>query len=141
VKQGKDPRFEFGEFLDERGFTQALHDTDVFVITEKPGSGASFIPSKLIPGIASGTPVLAVCDRSGPLGKEMQEAGLGQVLEWSHIGDLPTTLASFIGNPDQFRAWQQNCLNQARTYHRDFAIPRIDALLREAAGKKGSGER
>lgn len=132
INRSHDPRFEFGEFLDEQGFTRALHESDVYVITEKPGSGASFIPSKLIPGIASGTPVLAVCDQAGPLGREMQEAGLGQVLEWDQIVDLPQVLSSFISQPDQFRCWQSNCINHSRNYNRDFSIQRLEYLLRKA---------
>ena len=62
VENRGDRRFEFGPFLDEAGFAAALHHTDFFVITEKSGSQHSFIPSKLVPGLASGTPILAVSD-------------------------------------------------------------------------------
>jgi colanic acid biosynthesis glycosyl transferase WcaI len=131
VVTGGDRRFEFGEFLDEAGFAKALHDTDIFVITEKSGSGASFIPSKLIPGIASGTPVLAICDRSGPLGREMREAGLGPILEWSETSQIANTLRGIAHDTDKFVGWQRHCLEHARTYHRDHAIGRMDDLIRQ----------
>lgn len=130
-----DARFAFGEFLDEPGFTRALHDADVFVITEKPGVGASFIPSKLIPGIASGTPLFAVCDRSGPLGREMSEAGLGVVLEWGEFELMRAKLDELTGDPQRFRTFQECCLAHARNYSRDVAIPRIADLLREAVAR------
>lgn len=130
VAHGGDSRFAFGEFLDEPGFTRALHETDVFVITEKPGVGASFIPSKLIPGIASGTPVFAVCDRTGPLGREMSEAGLGEVLEWNEISQMERSLTQLTRDPNRFREYQEHCLNHARQYSRDVALDRFEHLLR-----------
>src|SRR5262249_34420548 len=48
-----DNRFTFGGLLDERGYVRKLHDADFYVITEKEGSGASFFPSKMIPGMMS----------------------------------------------------------------------------------------
>lgn len=138
VASAGDSRFTFGEFLDEPGFTQALHETDLFVITEKSGAGASFIPSKLIPGIATGTPVLAVCDRSGPLGREMQEAGLGIVLEWFEVSSLPEFLTGIAANPEQFHRWQANCLQHARTYQREHSIARMEELLREMISACGT---
>lgn len=136
VKEGGDARFAFGEFLDEPGFTRALHEADVFVITEKPGVGASFIPSKLIPGIASGTPVFAVCDRSGPLGREMAEAGLGAVLEWEQFDRLAQVLGELTGDVARFRAVQESCLVHARNYSREVAVGRFAELIRTMAGGK-----
>ena len=136
IGKSRDPRFQFGEFLDEAGFARALHDADVFVITEKPGSGASFIPSKLIPGISSGTPVLAICDRSGPLGREMLEAKLGPVLEWAEVRNVGEVLKEVAGNTDRFVAWQKCCVEHAKTYSRDYAVPRIARLLEELVNSR-----
>lgn len=126
-----DVRFVFGEFLDEASFTQALHVSDIFVITEKPGSGASFIPSKLIPGIASGTPVLAVCDRTGPLGSELTAAGLGVIVEWAAFDQIEEQFRVLTGNATQFASYQQRCLDHAQTYSRAVGIDRFDRLLAE----------
>jgi colanic acid biosynthesis glycosyl transferase WcaI len=127
----QDSRFRFGGFLDESGFTTALHEADLFVITEKPGSGASFIPSKLIPGIATGTPIIALCDRSGPLGVEMTESGLGLVLEWTEIDRLNSLLDDREELSQRVLVWQNNCLQRAITYDRSYAIPRIGKLIEE----------
>jgi colanic acid biosynthesis glycosyl transferase WcaI len=138
VETTLDPRFLFGEFLDEPGFARALHETDVFVITERPGSGASFIPSKLIPCIATATPVLAVCDRSGPLGMEMTSARLGKVVEWNETLQLTELLSDFLEDAALFRQRQADCLTHSRNYHRDTAVPRFDQLLRELADQRAS---
>ncbi len=136
IAEGSDARFAFGEFLDEAGFTRALHDTDVFVITEKPGSGASFIPSKLIPGIASGTPVLAVCDRSGPLGSELSAAGLGVLVEWADVDRIEDRFRELTGDAAGFTACQQRCLNHARNYSRAVGIGLFDARLKDLAHRR-----
>ena len=128
VAGGKDPRFRFAGFLEEPAFAQALHDTDIFVITEKPGAGASFIPSKLIPCIASGTPVLAICDRSGPLGREMADAGLGCVIEWSEFHEIEFKIGQLTHD---FQMCQQRCLAHARDYTSEVAVERFDVLLRQ----------
>jgi colanic acid biosynthesis glycosyl transferase WcaI len=134
VKEAGDPRFIFGEFLDEAGFVRALHETDWFVISEKPGVGASFIPSKLIPCIATGTPVLAVCDKAGPLGREATEQGLGLVLEWSETSRLAVLVEEGL-HPERFRRWQENCLRHARTYSGPVAIGRFARLLGGVVGR------
>ena len=130
VAASGDARFEFGEFLDEPGFVAALFETDVFVITEKPGVGASFIPSKLIPCIATATPVLAVCDADGPLGQEVNAHGLGATVDWSEIDALWSRLAGIVESPDDFRGYQQRALDRSQSYAR---IPIIETVEREFA--------
>lgn len=123
-----DKRFETRPFLEEKDFVRALHDTDIFVITEKSGSGASFIPSKLIPSIATGTPVLAVCDKSGPLGREMDGACLGLRMDWEGLSGLADALNRLQGDTETFRKYQVNALQHARHYSREHAVRRFTEL-------------
>ena len=124
----RDKRFEMRPFLDEKEFVRALQDTDMFVITEKSGSGASFIPSKLIPSIATGTPVLAICDKSGPLGREMEEAGLGLRMDWILLSELANVLKRLQSDTEVFRKYQVNALQHARRYSREYAVQRFVEL-------------
>lgn len=136
IEQANDPRITFGPFLDEPGFAAALHETDYFVITEKAGSGGSFIPCKMISGVASGSAILAVCDEESPLGQEMALAQCGPCLPWDRLGEVPNLLAQTTA--DQFRAWQERALDRAAFYHRDNVISRFDdylhTLVRDGAG-------
>ena len=93
IQQEGDARFAFGPLVSDTEFVEAIHATDWFVISETQGAGSSFLPSKLIPCIALGTPVLSVSDRSGPLGREVTEYGLGIAVEWSQFDELPSQLA------------------------------------------------
>lgn len=131
-----DRRFAFHDLTDEAGLARALHDTDFFVITEKAGTGGSFIPSKLIPGLASGTPILAVCDSDSPLGREMEDARPGPRLDWDRLAAVPEVVAADAAT---FGAWQQRALERAGFYAREEVIDRYaDTVRRAASGVKAS---
>jgi len=136
IAQTKDPRFTFGPFLDEGGFAAALLETDFFVITEKSGSGGSFIPCKMISGIASGSPILAVCDTESPLAMEMKESQTGPCFSWEEVNKIPAWLQSIRHEPDQFAQWQANARTRAAFYHRDNVIQGFASALRDAAARK-----
>lgn len=129
IEQLGDDRFSFGPFLDEAGFIRAIHESDLFVITEKAGSGGSFIPSKLIPAISTGTPILAVCDREGPLGEEMHRAHLGPHVAWSDLDQVPTLLRTLAASPESARAWQQHALDRSVFYQRERVVDEFERTI------------
>jgi glycosyltransferase involved in cell wall biosynthesis len=129
VEAGGDPRFAFGSFLSEPEYVAALFDTDVFVITERAGVGASFMPSKLIPCIGTGTPILGVCDREGPLGREIGEHGLGKVITWPQIDELEVQLEQLAGDATAFEAMQRAALARATAYSREHVIATVEREL------------
>jgi glycosyltransferase involved in cell wall biosynthesis len=132
VEAGGDPRFGFAGLLPESEFVRAVHGSDWFVVPEKPRAGFSFFPSKLIPCMSVGTPVLAISDRSGSLGREVTEHEVGIVVEWSELDQLPARLARYYREPSMFTTLQQNCLRRAQAYNRDHAMDRLEDLLRES---------
>ncbi len=125
-----DDRFEFGPFLSEADFVRAIHASDLFVITETAGSGGSFIPSKLIPAIATGTPIMAVSDDESPLGREVIANGLGPHIPWNRLGQVPALLEGTRSNPENLHSWQQAALDRSRFYDRDRVIGEFDSALR-----------
>lgn len=130
-----DARFSCHALTDEAGLARALYDADFFVITEKAGSGGSFIPSKLIPGLASGTPILAVCDAGSPLGREMVQSEPGPRFGWDDLEGVSSLLHHLPGPAGRYGAWQRNALERARFYDRNALIDRyaetIHRILRE----------
>jgi colanic acid biosynthesis glycosyl transferase WcaI len=117
-----DRRISLGKFLPEEVFVEELYGADLFVITETADVGASFLPSKLIPCIATGTPVLAICDRSGPLGTEVSTYGLGWVVPWQDIPILPRLLIETpVGSPP-YRQMAEACLCRANAFRREAAL-------------------
>ncbi|HPO13832.1 MAG TPA: glycosyltransferase [Candidatus Hydrogenedentes bacterium] len=130
VEQTKDDRFSFGPFLDEPAFAEALHDTDFFVITEKSGSGGSFIPCKMIPGMASGSVILAVSDAESPLGREMTAERPGPWFSWDDLASVPSMLTAIHENPAQFADWQANARRRAEFHERNRVISRFETAIR-----------
>ncbi len=130
VEQTQDARFSFGPFLDEPAFAEALHDTDFFVITEKSGSGGSFIPCKMIPGMASGSAILAISDADSPLGKEMNTEHPGPWFSWDTLDAVPRMLESIREHPAQFSAWQANARRRAGFHERNRVLHRFETAIR-----------
>ncbi len=142
VESSGDRRFEFGALLPQSEFVDAIHATDWFVIPQKSSVGSSFFPSKLIPSICLGTPILAVSETTGPLGREVSENGLGMIIPWSQLDRLPGELDAVCRAPERFAELQENCVRRARVYSRDFAIDHFEALLLDqCARSKASSER
>ncbi len=130
IERTCDPRFTYGHFLPEPAFAQALHEADYFVIPERTGSGGSFIPCKTIAGLASHTPILAVCDNDSPLGQEVIEHQLGPHYTWDELDELPGALNAAGEHPRLFYQWQTNCMRRAEFYRRERLI---DAFAQEFA--------
>ena len=120
IRSVGDARFEMHGLSDEAGLARALHEADFFVVTERGDAGGSFIPSKLIPALAAETPVLAVCDGTGPLGREMSENRLGPQFEWQDVGQVPAMLEAVT--PEAFIDWQRHAASRAAFYDRDRVI-------------------
>ncbi|MEX0821784.1 MAG: glycosyltransferase [Rhodothermales bacterium] len=123
-----DPRFDLRGLSDEPELARALHDADFAVITERPASGGSFIPSKLIPALAAGTPVLAVCDAKSPLGREMAEHEPGPRFSWEDAAAVPELLSSL--DAARYAEWQRRALERAAFYDRDRVVDEYARELR-----------
>jgi colanic acid biosynthesis glycosyl transferase WcaI len=128
----QDPRFEFGPFLDEKSFVERLHECDMFLITERSGSGSSYMPSKLIPAIATGTPILAVCDAESSLGREMARSELGPSIRWTDLDAVDAAIEQ-AADPAQYAQWQAAGRLRSRDFDRRVIIDEIERSLRELA--------
>jgi colanic acid biosynthesis glycosyl transferase WcaI len=122
MEQVQDPRFTFGPFMEEPEFARKLSEADVFIITEKSGSGGSFIPCKTISGLAAGCAILAVCDADSPLGQEMREHQPGPWFSWDDAGKAPALLAALSRDPTPLAQWQQRAKQRAVFYERNRII-------------------
>ena len=124
-----DPRFELRDLTDEDGLARALHSADFYVITEREGAGNSFIPSKLIPGMTSATPILAVCDAGGPLGQEVIDHGIGAQIGWHDDEAVTTFFQGLRQDPNQYLRWCENALERSHFYDRERGIDRCVQAL------------
>ena len=130
LDQSKDPRFTLSNLLPDQEFIDAVKSADAFVCCEKPSSGFAFIPSKIIPSISLGTPLLAISDVGSPLGQEVITNGLGLHIDWNSISSLESKLPGFIQRRNQY---SENCLKRADYYCRDTCLNRYEKLGQRVA--------
>lgn len=100
IAQLCDSRIELHGILDDDAYLNRLLTATACVVTQKPGIGANFLPSKVLPCLATGTPILAVCDPTSPLGQEVMLRRIGVLCDLSRPGDLQTALSSDWNAPE-----------------------------------------
>jgi colanic acid biosynthesis glycosyl transferase WcaI len=127
--------------LSEADFARALAWCDFYTITESSGVGGSFIPSKLVPAMMAGTPILAVSDSDSPLGQEVRGSEPGLHLTWSTVAGIGDRLAAV--STAEYAGWALNAKRRAEFYDRVRLISEIagvvEAIVRR--GLQGNGRR
>ena len=117
------PGVHLGTVLDEPAYVSSLLTTSACLVTQRPGVGANFLPSKLLPALATGTPVLAVCDRGSPLADEVIDGAFGEVIEPGNPGALRDCLDRWRNQPATLQRLSENAKIRAGKYSRDTILP------------------
>ncbi|MEZ6089058.1 MAG: glycosyltransferase family 4 protein [Pirellulaceae bacterium] len=133
-----DNRFSLDGFLDDEEFVREIAAADLFVVTEKRDAGFSFIPSKLIPSISIGTPLLAVSDQTSPLGQEVSKHQLGIHCTWETIESTLPHVLDRKELREGLPQFQANCLTRAKFYGRDESINRYERVFEQIQPAKGT---
>ena len=126
----KIPGVQFGSVLEEPKYVTSLLTTSACLVTQRPGVGANFLPSKLLPALATATPVLAVCDRGSPLAEEVIAGGFGEVVEPGNAESLRSCLERWKDNPGIMRHMSEKAKIRATKYHRDTVLRQYEDELR-----------
>ncbi len=113
------PSIEVGGVLGEVDYVSGLRRTTACLVTQRPGVGANFLPSKLLPALATGTPVLAVCEKSSPLGEEVIAGGFGEVVEPGDSARLAEVLKNWAANPALLAEMSRRAFIRAELYSRE----------------------
>ncbi len=108
-----------GGVLDERAYITELLTTTACLITQRAGVGDNFLPSKLLPALATGTPVLAVCEATSPLGREVVEGAFGIVVPPRDQNALRAGLALWADKPQLLAALSKAARERSSLYKRD----------------------
>jgi colanic acid biosynthesis glycosyl transferase WcaI len=88
-----------GGVLSETDYVRELLTCSACLVTQMPGAGANFLPSKLLPALAARTPVLAVADPASPLGREVSAGGFGSLVAPGDAEGLRKTLTAWQADP------------------------------------------
>jgi len=121
--------------LDEKEYIAGLRRTTACLITQRPGVGANFLPSKLLPALATGTPVLAVCEPSSPLGMEVIAGGFGEVVEPGDAARIVEVLRSWSANPEVLAQMSCRALDRSSLYTREKILGDYVRELNKLTGK------
>ncbi len=117
------PGLHLGTVLDEPAYVSRLLTTSACLVTQRPGVGANFLPSKLLPALATGTPVLAVCERGSPLADEVIDGAFGEVVEPGNPDALRDCLDRWRDQPEILKRMSEYAKIRAKKYHRDTILP------------------
>lgn len=117
------PGVSIGGVLSVSAYVTELLSCTACLVTQSPGVGATFLPSKLLPALATGTPVLAVCEPTSPLGQEVSQGGFGVVIPPKKPTALQETLDSWSKNPRLLYEISGKALRWSERYHRDKILP------------------
>lgn len=124
-----------GGVLDESSYVVGLLSTSACLVTQRPGIGANFLPSKLLPALATATPVLAVCDMSSPLAAEVIAGGFGEVVDPCNPDALKECLTRWSKHPEILQQMSENARQRAAKYHREAVLPQYEAELRHLVSR------
>lgn len=120
-----------GPLLEEEQYVNQLLTATACVVTQMPGVGANFLPSKLLPALAAGTPVLAVCERDTPLAAEVIEGQFGAVVPPGNEQALAAVLSRWDEQPGELTILSRNAAERAKLYSRERSCGMYESLLTE----------
>ena len=126
---------EFGGVRSEADYVTALMSCAACLVTQMPGVGANFLPSKLLPALAAGTPVLAVCEADSPLGLEVGRGGFGEIVEPGDVEGLRELLSRWEREPHILIELGSKALEWAENYRRDRILAMYESELLLLAGE------
>ena len=123
------PGSTLGAILPEADYIKALFRASACLVTQRTGVGDNFLPSKLLPALATGTPVLGVCDRLSPLGREVAEGGFGVVVTPGDAPALAQHLRCWQKDPNLLAALSAKAREHAQLYRRERILPQYEQEL------------
>jgi colanic acid biosynthesis glycosyl transferase WcaI len=131
VEVARTPGCYLGGVLDEDSYLSALLGCTACLVTQLPGVGANFLPSKLLPALATSTPVLAVCDRGSPLANEVLDGGFGVVVSPNDTTGLKAVLRRWHQAPGELAVLGERAARRSLVYHRNKILPRYEIELKD----------
>jgi colanic acid biosynthesis glycosyl transferase WcaI len=107
---------------EEPEYLRSLAAATACLITQRAGVGANFLPSKLLPALATGTPVLAVCDLASPLGQEVTRGGFGVIVAPGDHDGLRSVLQRWSADSAERSRLSAAATAHARNFSRERAL-------------------
>lgn len=136
------PAVSMGGVQDEVAYVANLLRATACLVTQRPGVGANFLPSKILPALATGTPVLAVCETNSPLGKEVTVSGCGEIVAPGDPAALRAVLQKWQDHPELVVEMSRRAKERAAIYERNNVLGKyeveLNALIAPGVAKRDS---
>ncbi|MBN1548326.1 MAG: glycosyltransferase [Syntrophaceae bacterium] len=127
-KHNRNKQICFHDLVPEDCLSDLYACSDIQVVPQAEGTGAGAFPSKLPNLIASGVPVLAICDRESDLARVILETGAGEAVSGWDFQELCRALDSLLQNGAEIPRMHRQAI--AETYIREkFNIDRLIASI------------
>lgn len=123
------PSIVLADVSGEDAYVHSLLQATACLITQKPDVSANFLPSKLLPALATGTPVLAVCQSDSPLGREVSQGGYGAVLDPNDGTAIADTLRTWKESPQLLKDLQTQARQRSQTFERETILRQYEQEL------------
>jgi len=99
------PNLKLLPLLADEDYAAMLRETDVGLITQAPGTGQFFFPSKLLSLLRAGLPVVSVADEESELARALADGGFGANVPSGRAQQLAEILRQASAEPLLLRAW------------------------------------
>lgn len=107
LAQSPAPRVRLLPLLDDDDYKDMLAATDISLITQAPGTGQYFFPSKLLSSLCARVPVIAVADETSELAQAVREGAFGTVIAADQPALLADCLRRLACKGQELRQWKK----------------------------------
>ncbi len=111
--------------------TELLADSDVCLITQKRGSGAAFLPSKLLKTLAVGRPVVSNAAPDSALYEAVAAGGFGLNVAPEDAGELAEAISLLLSDPGRRAAMGAAGRQYVLQFDKQEVLPRFAADLQD----------
>jgi colanic acid biosynthesis glycosyl transferase WcaI len=122
----------------ERAYLEMMVDASAYLVTQQPGSGALFFPSKLLKGLALSKPILVVADEGSELTRAAREGEFAIVADPQRPGELAAAMAHLAKNPNKCKALGEAGRRYVERFELDGLLRAFSASLEELTLKSKS---
>lgn len=127
--------------LTEEEHTSLLIDSDISVITMLPGTGKSFLPSKLLKILALGRPVITNADSDSALYRAVSEGEFGLTVSECNPQALASAIMELLADKDSRRKMGEAGIKYISRFEKSRVLPAYRGTVQkliESAASSGS---
>jgi colanic acid biosynthesis glycosyl transferase WcaI len=124
------------DVLPEDEHSQLLIDSDICLVTQKPGSGAAFLPSKLLKILALGRPVITNAEESSPLYDAVATGQFGQIVNPSDAQALARAILDLLSDLPRRERMAESGRQFVAQFERQGVLSGFRSLLQKCVSNK-----